>query len=268
MQQQAKKFLSSGPDGPALDAAPPERRRPGRPRNLEIEIIDAAEVERGRKTEVDEEETSDRFDILDDPVRMYLRQMGKVPLLNREQEVEICKRIEEADQETRRIIYALGFPAKEHVALAEKLLSVPPKERFDRAVMDKLVDNRERHLRELRRLVKRVREVDARVDSSFADLQNATQKPQRSRLLAQFKRLDKTLQSNFSRFCYKQKVIDEMALVTENIRDKMQATLRAIESYEAQRKSTAQQALILSETNKLNTLERFVRMPCNDFLKS
>src|SRR5438094_4344494 len=35
MQQQAKKFLSSGPDGSALDAASAERRRPGRPRKLQ-----------------------------------------------------------------------------------------------------------------------------------------------------------------------------------------------------------------------------------------
>ena len=28
---------------------------------------------------------------------MYMNQMGKVPLLTREQEVEICKRIEEAE---------------------------------------------------------------------------------------------------------------------------------------------------------------------------
>ena len=71
-------------------------------RNLEIDIIDAAEVERGRQPEADEEEEGGRYDILDDPVRMYLRQMGKVPLLTREQEVEICKRIEAAEQEARR----------------------------------------------------------------------------------------------------------------------------------------------------------------------
>src|SRR5262249_21283054 len=52
-------------------------------RNLEIEIVDSAEVERGKSTELVEDEQSGRFDILDDPVRMYLRQMGKVPLLNR-----------------------------------------------------------------------------------------------------------------------------------------------------------------------------------------
>jgi len=46
-----------------------------------------------------------------------------MPLLTRDQEVEICKRIEEAEDESRRIVYGLGFAGKEHVALAEKLLA-------------------------------------------------------------------------------------------------------------------------------------------------
>ena len=41
-----------------------------------------------------------------------------------------------------------------------------------------------------------------------------------------------------------------MTLVTENIRDKIQASLRAIEDLEAQRKSAAQQAIIQSEQDK------------------
>jgi RNA polymerase primary sigma factor len=86
---------------------------------------------------------------------MYLRQMGKVPLLTREQEVAICKRIEEAENEQKRIIYSFGFAAKEHIALAEKLISEPPKERFDRVIVDKKVESRERHLKMLRQLVKR-----------------------------------------------------------------------------------------------------------------
>src|ERR1051326_4716372 len=64
-------------------------------RNLDVEIVDHAEVERAKPTEPEEEEDS-RLEVLDDPVRMYMNQMGKVPLLTREQEVEICKRIEEA----------------------------------------------------------------------------------------------------------------------------------------------------------------------------
>src|SRR6185295_10259325 len=105
-------------------------------RSLDVEIVDQAEVQRTKQPEPEEEEDS-RLEILDDPVRMYMNQMGKVPLLTREQEVEICKRIEDAELEMKRLVYGLGFTAKEHIATAEKLLSEPPKERFDRIVVDK-----------------------------------------------------------------------------------------------------------------------------------
>src|SRR5258708_1214413 len=113
------------------------------------EIVDHAEVERAKPAEPEEEEDS-RLEVLDDPVRMYMNQMGKVPLLTREQEVEICKRIEEAESEMKQLRYCLGFTAKEHIAIAEKLVSHAPKERFDRVLVDKKVANREGHLRELR----------------------------------------------------------------------------------------------------------------------
>ena len=237
-------------------------------RNLDIDIIDDAEVDRGRSPEAGDEEQGNRYDILDDPVRMYLRQMGKVPLLTREQEVEICKRIEAADEEARRLIYGFGFAGKEHLALAEKLLAVPPKERFDRLIIDKLIASRARHLKQLRRLVKQVRTLDQQADARFAAWQQATKKSRRTRLLNQFKRFDTKLQAAFPRFHFKQKVLDEMMLVTENIREKLQAGIRTIEQLEAQRKSAAQQAIIQSERDKLRTLERFVRMPCADYLKA
>src|SRR5439155_1553090 len=117
--------------------------------NLQIEIVDQAEVEQIKEPEQEVEEEPGRLDSLDDPVRMYMRQMAKVPLLTREQEVAICKRIEEAEIELKRIIYGFGFTAKEHIALAEKLISEPPKERFDRVIIDKMVEGREKHLKEL-----------------------------------------------------------------------------------------------------------------------
>ena len=100
-------------------------------------IIGRAEVDRVKQPEVEEEEDKSRLDILDDPVRMYLKQMGQVPLLTREQEVEISKRIEDAESQLKRTVYSFGFAAKEHIALAEKLISEPPKERFDRVIVDK-----------------------------------------------------------------------------------------------------------------------------------
>src|SRR6185436_2236986 len=112
-------------------------------RSLEVEIVDQAEVDRVKQPEPEEEEEKVRLDILDDPVRMYLKQMGQVPLLTREQEVEISKRIEQAEDDVQRVIYSFGFAGKEHIALAEKLASEPPKERFDRVVVDKKVENRD-----------------------------------------------------------------------------------------------------------------------------
>ena len=39
------------------------------------------------------------------------------------------------------LVYGFGFTGKEHIALAEKFIAVPPKERFDRVIVDKLIEN-------------------------------------------------------------------------------------------------------------------------------
>src|SRR5207253_302196 len=171
-------------------------------RNLDVEIVDHAEAERAKPAEPEEEEDS-RLEVLDDPVRMYMNQMGKVPLLTREQEVEICKRIEEAESEMKRLVYGLGFTAKEHIAIAEKLLSEPPKERFDRVVVDKKVSNREGHLRELRHLIKKIRALDSTVDVKFLAWQKAATAGRRQKLFTEFRKLDKKLQDMFPKFFYK-----------------------------------------------------------------
>ena len=236
--------------------------------NLEVEIVDQAEVDRVKQPEAEEEEEKGRLDILDDPVRMYLRQMGKVPLLTREQEVAICKRIEEAEQEQQRIIYSFGFAAKEHIALAEKLISEPPKERFDRVIVDKKVESRERHLKVLRLLIKKVRELDQKVDEKYAHWQEPAKVAVKEQALSEFKKLDKKLQDTFAKFYYKQKVIEEMILVTQNIHDKIQASLRTIAEVERARKSDQQAAILKSERQKIRALEEFARMPYAEYLKA
>ena len=112
-------------------------------RRMEIDIIEASEVDRYKdgKKDVEEEEEEEeekreaKLDILDDPVRMYLKQMGQVPLLTREQEVEISKRIEEAENMVQKHINRFGFIARAHLDLAEKLTE--GRERFDRVILDK-----------------------------------------------------------------------------------------------------------------------------------
>jgi RNA polymerase primary sigma factor len=236
-------------------------------RTLDIEIVDQAEVERAKPAPAEEPDEDARLEILDDPVRMYMNQMGKVPLLTREQEVEICKRIEEAEIEMKRIIYSLGFAAKEHIAIAEKLLSEPPKERFDRVIVDKQVANRDRHVRNLRVLIKKIRTSDAKVDAKFLSWRKLSTKNRRDKAHKECLKLDKKLQAMFLKFFYKQKVVEEMIVVAGNVHEKFQASLRRIQELESMHKSAARAAEIESEREKIATLELFVRMPREDFNK-
>jgi RNA polymerase primary sigma factor len=233
-------------------------------RTLDIEIVDQAEVERAKPAQQEAEPDEDaRLEILDDPVRMYMNQMGKVPLLTREQEVEICKKIEDAEIEMKRSVYSLGFAAKEHIAIAEKLLSEPPKERFDRVIVDKQVANRDRHLKNLRLLIKNVRAADAKVDAKFLSVRKL--KTRREAAQKEFLKLDKKLQATFPKFFYKQKVIEEMIVVAGNVHEKFQNSLRRIQELESMHKSSARQAEIEAEREKIATLELFVRMSREEF---
>src|SRR5438093_12483150 len=236
--------------------------------NLDIEIIDQSEVDRAQQPRSEEADDEAKFDALDDPLRMYLSQMGKVPLLTREGEVAICKRIENAETEVKRILYGLGFAAKEHIALAEKLIAEPPKERFDRVILDARLPARERHLRTLRQLIKRVRALDQKVDDAFAVRQSARTKAGRARWLSRLQKLDQNLQQTFARFCFKPKVIDEMTLVAENIHDKIRSGLRTINGLERRGKSNGRHLLIEAERQKIRALETFVRMPHQDYLEA
>jgi RNA polymerase primary sigma factor len=234
-------------------------------RNLEVEIVDQAEVDRVKQSDQEEEEEKSRLDILDDPVRMYLKQMGQVPLLTREQEVEISKRIEQAENEIKKIICAFGFAAKEHIALAEKLVAEPPKERFDRVILDQKIEGRENHVKALRKLIVSVRALDEQVDREYAKSRKAQTSED---FQAKYRKLNKRLQGTFSKFYFKQRVMEEMALVAENIHDKIQSSLRTIRDLEECGHSPQQQAMIDAEQRKIAALEEFVRLPHDDYLNA
>jgi RNA polymerase primary sigma factor len=236
-------------------------------RGLEVEIVDQAEVDRIKgAAENDDEEEKNRLDILDDPVRMYLKQMGQVPLLTREQEVEISKRIEHAEHQVKTHIQSLGFAAKEHIALAEKLLSEPPKERFDRVILDKKIDSRDSHLKVLRRLIKVVHDLDQHLDDLYTQWHTAKEPEAKATLMAQYKKTDRKLQATFAKFYYKHKVVEEMALVAENIHDKFQMSLRTLQEAGSTAEGQAHSSFAQSEQRKIQALEEFVRMPNAEYI--
>src|SRR4029077_4031640 len=145
----------------------------GRLRGMEIDIIDASQVDRlkdGKKDaeEEEEEKPEAKLDILDDPVRMYLKQMGQVPLLTREQEVEISKRIEEAEIMVQRLINRFGFIAQAHLDLAQKLTEGG--ERFDRVILDKKIESRERYMKLLPRLCRQVEKLSGSIRQQYGHI--------------------------------------------------------------------------------------------------
>jgi len=80
-----------------------------------------AKKRREEKEETKNEELLKAVIRYDDPVRMYLREMGKVPLLDREGEVELAKRIEQGQLKVARAVFSLDSPIRELQKMAEKV---------------------------------------------------------------------------------------------------------------------------------------------------
>ena len=136
--------------------------------NLEIKLMDSSDVEKfKKKKEESEEETakSNQSDMLDDPVRMYLKQMGKVPLLSREEEVDISKRIESAETAALKIIYSVSLTNEFQLEICKKLLE--REERFDRVVLDKKIDSREAYFRSLNKQVIALEALDSKIKKAW-----------------------------------------------------------------------------------------------------
>lgn len=100
---------------------------------MDIEIVDGSKVTVTESEGSDEKEESTNAHSwekrpsaavgrLDDPVRLYLREMGRVPLLSREGEVALAKKIERGHQKARRGIFSiyLVFEEIENLAQAVK----------------------------------------------------------------------------------------------------------------------------------------------------
>jgi len=186
--------------------------------SMEFDIIDASEVDAlksGAKSEndtniIEEKPESKSADALDDPVRMYLRQMGQVPLLSREEEVAISKRIEKAETRVKKILDQFGFTADANLELAHRLLA--GSERFDRVVIDKKAENREHYLKVLTGLCDQVSQVRDRAHAAYKG--SASGKKTSAAELASCLA---NLQKLYAKFYFKHKVTEDFVELADNI---------------------------------------------------
>ena len=112
---------------------------------MDIQILNQVEVDRQkeRKKEAKELESQPkRTDgASEDPVRMYLKEMGSVPLLTREEEVEISKRIEKGQIQIERIIMRFRYSNKEAISISNYLIA--GKDRFDKLITEKEIEDKQ-----------------------------------------------------------------------------------------------------------------------------
>jgi RNA polymerase primary sigma factor len=102
---------------------------------MDIEVVDSAktgrlpsEVERPSPDDADDESASEPIDLTpgpvgrtEDPVRLYLREMGRVSLLTREGEIALAKRIEEGKEQVTRAILSTNLAVERFRELREQL---------------------------------------------------------------------------------------------------------------------------------------------------
>ena len=80
---------------------------------------DEITAETGGEVGVDLEPVS--FEAMIDPVKTYLKDIGPPALLNRDQEVEIAKRIEESEQEIAKLLVTIPLTISEIIRIGEDL---------------------------------------------------------------------------------------------------------------------------------------------------
>lgn len=145
---------------------------------MDIQILNQSEVDRQkeRKKEAKELEGLPKRSegTPDDPVRMYLKEMGSVPLLSREEEVEISKRIEKAQIQIERIIMRFRYSTCEAISIANFLIQ--GKERFDKSISEKEIAHKQEFMVLLPKLCQYLKDEDGQLEQLLHQFDNPDMK--------------------------------------------------------------------------------------------
>jgi len=159
---------------------------------MDIEVADEEEGVTVQKVEEDlaEEERVEEIEDLDligrtsDPVRLYLREMGRVSLLTREGEVTIAKKIEEGKKEVIRVILNCPLTVREVLNLGEGIRqeSIEIKDVTTEVEDDEgYSEEKEFYRNKILRIIARVRRLDTEIQKLKAAGATGEEKLQKKR---------------------------------------------------------------------------------------
>jgi RNA polymerase primary sigma factor len=182
--------------------------------NLDIKLLDEDEVETYRKKVEDSEEEAARTVPADapyDPFNVYLKQMGHKPLLTREQEVEISKRIEDAELRAQDFLFTCWLTLPYQLDLALKVLR--KEERFDKVVIDKKVESRDAYYKMLPKATEECTKLKAKLDKAWQKYLDETDAPKKAKAREAYGKIERTPKEGckdiLRKFCFKMKLFEE-----------------------------------------------------------
>ncbi|MEE8317764.1 MAG: RNA polymerase sigma factor region1.1 domain-containing protein, partial [Candidatus Omnitrophota bacterium] len=137
--------------------------------NERIEVVDSEEEFKahqkqtggnGRHKKSDKERSGPSSSAADagieDPVKMYLRQMGQIPLLSREDEISLAKEIENKEEEYKKAVLGSPYIRDALLSLANSILA--KKVNIEEVIKDATVAKKEEDaLKPIERLVRKIR---------------------------------------------------------------------------------------------------------------
>ena len=237
-------------------------------RGMDIEIIDTSDVEQYKKKaeKAERVEQAKSLDAMDDPIRSYIHQMGQVPLLTRAQEVEICKRIEEAEINSRALFKNFGFSMEAYFGLADHLEE--GQERFDRIIIDKHVQGRDKYFRIMPALKKKVRSAHSKLTKTFIKMNSQhASRAKLKRWTVNFNTHHRTYARILDSFHFKQKAIEDFVTVMDKYHRQYKDCHGRLHRLTKQKHSrkTAHKAELRAVKSELKKHEIIIWMQCEQF---
>ena len=204
----------------------------------EVEVVDkgkptrvaaAAKVKTSaaKKTAADDEANVKSSD----PVRMYLRKMGSVPLLTREGEVEIAKRIEEGEKEVLGVVISSSIAIQEIIDLGNRLTNDKVRVRdvvrdYDEESADIAVEDSRKQ-----RILRAIEKITKHHESNEKLLEQMQGKPEgdkvRAKAQAQLEKNRGEMQTALEEVKLSKKQIDRIVL-------RLKSLIRRVEKAEAE----------------------------------
>jgi RNA polymerase primary sigma factor len=179
------------------------------------------EAKDGEEAEEDEEKFDPKSN---DPVRLYLKKMGAVPLLTREGEVEIAQRIEKGEREIVRAMLMCPIGSREIIELGKRLDEgrIKVKAIFRGLEDEETQYDEKEYIEKIHELIGHVRKYEKKAKPIFQVLRGETRdSAETKKTTAELAEINSALMVNFESINFNRKTINRIVIKFKNLVGRM-----------------------------------------------